>query len=177
MNVTPLYFYSLINNISKFVKRGIPENLEQTCYFLQYERQKPFLKELHKKIWNDYENGFFTLVEFKIYLLYKHLTCKSFFVNSVNTGEVKNTYKLFSDEQWKKDQDIILGICNNINIKNIKDFLSIKMEDGCDKVEILVKEEKISPIILVKYSDKINFKEPKNKLIINKIKQILKDNE
>jgi hypothetical protein len=174
---TPYYFFCVMRNIKTFVTTGKPEDLETKIFNGVYDKQPDFMKNICKKIWNEYENGFFTNKEFKIYLLYIHLmNKKTFQIKDINTNEVKKVCMLFSDEQWNKDKQIIEAICKNINIKNVKHFLEMKLEGTENTVDKLIREQKISPIIWIKYADKLYNKEIKEKRIINKLKQIINDN-
>ena len=95
MTITPIYFFSVVKNVTSYLKTDKDVHIDKLVFPLVYERQKDHIKSYCKSIWNSYENGYFTTKEFKLYILQKNLTHKSFFITNVKVEEIKKMKILF----------------------------------------------------------------------------------
>lgn len=178
--VAPIQIYSLFHNINQ-IDKGKELDIDKSVYFLQFDRTKDIVKEKYKKLWNDLENGVFTYNDLKFYLLYQLLLKKKTSIMNITKAEkfkIKEVAKKFCDEQWERDKEIIVQVCKKINKNSIKEFLDIKKEEDKYVAQDLIEKEMISPMVYIKYYDKITLIDNKFKKIVKIIKEeLIKEKE
>jgi hypothetical protein len=176
--------FSVLSNINEFIKNKKDVDLFKKSHIIRYQRSSKYIAENSKKFYNDIENEYYTLKEFAIFLLYKHMMNESVNLYNVKPNTIIEVMKLFTTKKLKEDLKLLSIIHKELKFKKIEDYFEIK-EDGTNIAYILTKKNKISPIfyirnfenVLTDINENVIFKSKEYKQfekIARKIKETLK---
>lgn len=171
--------FSLYRNARLYVEKGKNINLDKPVHPIVFERTKPHLQTMYRKVWNGYANFLFTYEELKLYILHEYLFRTD--VNVINTHDreqIKKVSSLFTEERFEKDKEILLILNDRFRFKSIENFFRFT-EDGENVVFRLTLKRTLSPMFYAKYIDKVNDENTNEKYIrfARIIKQISKTME
>lgn len=162
MAVKPIDVLSIYANCYKVFKKLKYVDIDKRVFIKQWENSKPFIVTKCEKIWNDIQNSYYSLDDFKIYLLHNYLLGGKCGWSDIITDDIVKVIKLYDKPQFIIDQQTILEISKEISeITNIKDYFYIN-EDGESLVYSLIINKHVNPIFycnMLKYLEDVDFEE------------------
>ncbi len=153
--ITPFDIFSVFHNAKLICKNGKDIPLNNSVFYGIYERTKDVFKAKYKKLWNEYENSFFTIDQLKLYVLYEYLFRTNVSVINIDSNEIPNVDKFFSERQLEIDKELLLSVKENHNLKRMKSLFEIT-EDGESVAYNLTKKKLLSPMVYINCIDKLN---------------------
>lgn len=147
--------FSIIRNVDCFVKVKKDVDIFKKSHVQRFNRSSEYYVKNSKRIYNDIENGYYTLTELAIFLLYRYmLDCKKINLYSIKYDSVKKVMLLFTNKRREDDLELLKYIYTEMKFKRGKcEFFDIK-EDGTNLAYVLVKKERISPIFFIRNFEK-----------------------
>jgi hypothetical protein len=170
MKNSTLVIFSIIKNIENFIKeipKGKDVDIFKTSHIIVYKKSSKFYTENSKRIYSDIENGYYSLKDFIIFLLYKNMMGEKVNFYKIKSKEIINDVELFTKKRLNKDLELLKVVYEKLNFKGIEDYFHIK-EDGTNIIYVLIKTKKISPIFFIRNFEKFLTNEIKNDIIKNK---------
>ena len=164
-----LFVFSVICNVEAFLKNGKDIDLFKNSHFKRLERASKYYTDNARKMFNEIENGYYTINELVIYLLsYAMIEPKKINLYKIKFEHIIEAMKLFTNKKKKEDLELITKIYNEIGFKKgICDFFEFK-EDGTNIAYILTKNNKISPIFFIRNYENCLTKQKENDIIKDK---------
>ena len=151
----PVDIYSIIVNTKMFVDkknrniRGIEYITDRTKRW--YNLKQQFIVNSVKVIFNMIIDNKFSLLDFRIYILYIFIYKESFSFNFDNEKLIKNILEvkqIFSNEQFEIDKQVILNLSKKFHFKNIHEIIEID-DNGISVIYNLIIKKYISPMIFI----------------------------
>jgi hypothetical protein len=172
--------FSVIQNVFTFVRGKKDIDIFKKVNEFQFQRCSKYFIENSKKFYNDIENGYYTLHDLAIFLLYKEMIGEKMSAKNklylINQKSVTEVMKLFTNKRLKEDLKLIKEIHKELNFKKgLKDYFEF-MEDGTNIAYVLTKNGKISPIFFIRNFQKTLTESNENVIIYknNEYKQFEK---
>jgi len=144
-----LTVFSVLSNINEFIKKKKDIDLFKKSHVIRYQRSSKYIAENSKRFYNDIENGYYTLKELAIFLLYKHMMGETVNLYIVKPNIIIDAMKLFTTKKLKEDLKLLSAIHKELKFKEIKEYFKIK-EDGTNIAYMLTRKNKISPIFYIR---------------------------
>lgn len=167
MKNSTLKVFSVIRNVESFVKKNKDVDLFKCCHMIQFNKSAKFYIENSKRMFSEIENGYYTLKELAIYLLYRNMMGESrISLYKIKPENIKETMKLFTKKRIQEDLKLISIIHKEFKFKGLNDYFDIK-EDGTNIAFDLVRKGRISPVFFIKNFEKVLTNRQKD-VIINK---------
>lgn len=151
---TPLKVFSVIKNCESFLK-GKDADINSLVSEVWFQRSPDFIVRQCKRIWNDIENSLYEYVDLKLFILWQGLFHNKYTIKDINDKNINSIKERFTDRQFKKDKQILLGINENVKLESIEEYFTIR-EGGTSYIYDLILKNYLSPIIFVKCYDKLN---------------------
>lgn len=168
-----LLVFSVLSNINDFFRKKKDIDIFKKCHIVRFKRTTKYYAENSKKLYSDLENGYFTLKELAIFLLYKNLIGEKVNLYAIKPEHIIEVMKLFTTNKLKDDLKLLQAIYKELNFKGMVDFFDIK-EDGTNIAYILTKQGKISPVFFIRNLTKDLTKYQENDIICVEFKQFIK---
>lgn len=169
-----LMVFSVLLNINEFIKKKKDIDLFKKSHIIRFQKSSKYITENSKKFYNDIENGYYTLKELAIFLLYKHMMNESINLYNVKPNTIIEVMKLFTTKKLKEDLKLLSVIHKELKFKEMKDYFEIK-EDGTNIAYMLTKKSKISPIFFIRNVENVLTNIDENDIIkCNEYKQFEK---
>lgn len=155
MKSSPRLVYNIFKNYyDKFIKNRKVEDVFKYSSFAYY-KQPDFVKRHCQRIYNEIESHLYTYQDYILFTLYHYLYNDTQIhlesVTYINTREVK---KLFTKQQLEKDRDYILKLNGSLKLNELEDYFSPR-GGGTNILYELIKEKKISPLLYIRYYNKM----------------------
>jgi hypothetical protein len=99
-------------------------------------------------------------------MLYKYAFNEKLRIYNINFKDVKKVAKIFTKKQLKKDEEFIIKINETLKLKSVEEFFEIR-ENGEPIIYDLIKKNFITPVIYVKFYEKILTIENKDVILLN----------
>ena len=165
---TLLEVFSVIGNISKFIKTGKDMDLFKKAHMVQFQRSSKYMVENAKRLQNDIANGYYSLGDLATHILYSHMMgVKRLSLYKIKSEHVIETMELFTDKRRKEDLKLLKEIHSEMGFKKgICDYFMMK-EDGTNIAFILTVKGRISPTFFARNHQKCLTKLRKDDIIIN----------
>ena len=174
MKNSTLFVFSVIRNIDDFVKKGRNLDLFQKSHLVRFKRSSKFYTENAKRIYNDIENGYYTIKDLAIFLLYRYLMGeKRINLYKIKPKHITDTMKLFTAKRLKEDLKLLKAIHKELEFKSIQNYFDIK-EDGTNIAYILTIQGKISPVFFTRNIEKFLTKRKENVIINTEFEQFVR---
>jgi hypothetical protein len=156
MKNTSLLVFSVINNIFKRLKKqkNITVDIFKPTNIRHYERTSDFCKDNSKRIYNELENNYYTYRDIIVYILYNYGLNKKINWYDIKESNIIKTIKIFTKKQLQKDKDFILQINKELKFKSLLELFEIR-ENGTPIIYELIMKDFISPVIYVKFYEKV----------------------
>ena len=169
-----LMVFSIINNINDYIKKDNNIDIFKKNYIKRFENAPSYFLENSKRIYNEIENGYYTLIDLGVFLLYYNMINKKFTLYDVKFKNVKKVNELFSLQRLKNDLELLKNIQIELKFKNlINDIFKIN-EDGTSIIYHLTITEKISPVIFIRNFQYVLTNEKEDVIINNEYKRFEK---
>ena len=166
MKNSTLLVFSVIRNIEQFVKKDKDIDIYKMSHVIRFQKAPKFYAENAKRMYNDIENGYYTLKELVIYLLYQYMMGeKKIALYTIKQKHIIDTMKLFTTKKLKEDLNLLKAVHKTLKFKSLQNYFDIK-EDGTNIAFILVKSGKISPVFFIRNFEKF-LTNDKEDVIIN----------
>jgi len=168
MKNSTLLVFSVLKNTEEFVKKGKDIDIYKMSNIFRFQKSSKFYVENAKRMYNDIENGYYTLKELAIYLMYHYLMGeKKIKLYSIKPKHITDIMKLFTTKRLKEDLNLLKAVHKQLKLKNLSDYFHIK-EDGTNIAFGLTKIGKISPVFFIRNFEKFLTNEQKDDIINSK---------
>lgn len=145
-----LRVFSVIVNTKNFVKGNKDIDILRLLSMSAFRKAPKFYAISSKRIYSEISNGYYTIYDLSIFLLYQYMMGKtSIKLGEVNQKNMKEFKEMISDKRYKEDLNLMKEIYKSLNFKSMKDFFDIK-EDGTNIVFQLTRKGHISPRFFIK---------------------------
>ena len=175
-----LEVFSAYTNIIEFFEKDKGDNFSKIVYVGRLERQKLWVKDICYRIANEINNGYYSIENFKCYLIYQYFFNEKFFWNKIKTKEIPQIAFLFSKTTLDNNKTFVLELSKKTNISKMQELFEIN-SNGNNMLLDFIHKKYISPAFYFRfYKEQIpnsnRYEESKKQKIINKtIKKIKKN--
>lgn len=161
------WVFSIIHNVKKRIKDGKTPiyRICTTIHFNKSIEKDSYVVQCAKRIFNDIENGYYSLEDFVIALCYEYIWNNNVNLTQIKKEKIQLIKKLFTKEQLEKDKKFILELNKRVKLKGIKEYLKVN-EKGTSIIYELIKNRKISPIFFL-FVKRKGLTEEKKNVILN----------
>lgn len=154
MRNSTLLVFSIIKNVDDFVKKGKDQDLFKLSHIMRFKKSAKFYADNSKRMYSDIENGYYTVQQLAVFLLYRYMIDgKSVKLYGVKPEHVQEVAKMFTTKKLKEDLKLISTIHKEMKFKGIQDYFKMK-EDGTNIAYVLTKNGRISPVFFIRNLDK-----------------------
>lgn len=148
--ILPINVFSLVRNLKDKIERSKKvNNIEKVVYKLQYDKQPEFVKNNCRNVSNYINSSHYTFEDLKNFLFYTYLFQEKINYNNLKYDEIIKIKKLFTDDQYKKDQDVMLGLSKRLKIKKIDDYFKINDDQKSLMFDLIINKF-VSPLFYIK---------------------------
>lgn len=176
MENSTILVFSIFRNVEDFVRGSKDIDIFKKSHFVRFQKSSKYYAENSKRIYSDIENGYYTLKELAIFLLYQRMMgVKKFSLYKIKSETIKETMKLFTKKRIKEDLDLLMEIHKQMKFKKgICQFFELQ-EDGTNIAYILTKNERISPTFFIRNYEKcLTFMEKDDIIKSKELEQFIK---
>jgi len=166
MKNTTLLVFSVIRNIEDFVKTGKDIPVYKKSHGIRFQKSSKYYADNAKRMYNDIENGYYSLQELALFLFYRYLMGeKRVNLYKIKPEHILETMKLFTEKRRKEDLKLLKSIHTELGFKKgICDYFSMK-EDGTNIAYTLTMKEKLSPTFFIRNHENCLTKLKENDII------------
>ena len=116
-----------------------------------------------KRIGEDLKNKYYDKKDLTLTLLFVYYFSKHLNLTMIKRATVQDAINKFSEKQYVKDKEFVLGICKEVAIDGIEDFFQIA-EDGTSLLyKYIVEKQFISPFFHIRLVGKVPTHNNENK--------------
>lgn len=163
---TTLLVFSVIRNIEDYIRTGKEMDLFKKSHGIRFQKSSKYYADNAKRLYNDIENGYYSLKELAVYLLYRYMIDgKKVNLYKIKPEHILEVAKLFTEKRRKEDLKLLKQIHDEIGFKKgICDYFHVK-EDGTSIAYVLTKNGKISPTFFIRNYENCLTKTKKDDII------------
>lgn len=150
MHNTTLMVFSVICNINDFMKSKKDIEIFKKSHLVRFQKSSKYIVENAKRMYSEIENGYYTLTELAVYLLYNHLMGLKINLYKIKPEHIIEIMKLFTEKRKKEDLKLLKEIHKELEFKKgICDYFEMK-EDGTNIAYVLTIKGRISPTFFIR---------------------------
>lgn len=145
--------FSLYTNTRDCYEKGKTVNFSKDVYIGRYRNQNKLIKSYCERIACEINNHYFTLEDFKCYLIHHYLLHETLFWSQIKIKKIPKIAPLFSKNKLYKDKELMLEISLKTEINDMETLYRVN-SNGNNILMDFIEKGRISPVFYLKFFPK-----------------------